>query len=134
MPIEKIHAGELVLAQNYDSGELAYKPVLAPTVRPETPVLQVSAGGTVIKTSLGHPFWVDGIGWQMAKELKVGQRLHAIGGAVVIDDVREIERTDCFNLVVADFNTYFVGDAKLLVHDNTLRGPNTAIVPGLLAQ
>jgi hypothetical protein len=106
---------------------------LTPTVRPQTPVLQVSAGRTVIKTSLGHPFWVDGIGWQMAKELKVGQRLHAIGGAVVIDDIREADPADCFNLVVADFNTYFVGDARLLVHDNTLRGPTTAIVPGLLA-
>ena len=30
-------------------------------------------------------------------------------------------RRRCFNLIVADFNTYFVGDAKVLVHDNMLR-------------
>ena len=132
MPIEKIHAGEVVLSQNYETGELAYKPVLVTTVRPEGPVLATHVGATVIKSTRGHPFWVDGIGWQMAKELKTGERLHTINGAVSIDEVTEVEPADCFNLVVADFNTYFVGDAKLLVHDNTLRGPTAAIVPGLV--
>ena len=45
MPIEKIHAGEVVLSQNYETGELAYKPVLATTVRPEGPVLATHIGG-----------------------------------------------------------------------------------------
>ena len=35
------------------------------------------------------------------------------------------------NLVVADFNTYFVGQRKILVHDVTPRRPTTSIVPGL---
>ena len=132
MPIEMIRAGELVLSQNYETGELAYKPVLATTVRPEGPTLQTRAGGTFVRSTRGHPFWVDGIGWQMAKELKAGERLHTINGAVSNEEVTDGDPADCFNLVVADFNTYFVGDAKLLVHDNTLRGPTTAIVPGLL--
>ena len=134
MPIEQVRPGELVLSQSTQTGELAYKPVLATAMRPAGSVFETHVGGYVIKSTRGHPFWVDGTGWQMAKELKVGQRLHAIDGAVVIDDVREVEPADCFNLVVADFNAYFVGDAKLLVHDNTLRGPTTAIVPGLLAE
>ena len=36
-----------------------------------------------------------------------------------------------YNLVVADWNTYFVGRGKLLVHDITLPGPTTTEVPGL---
>jgi hypothetical protein len=32
---------------------------------------------------------------------------------------------------VDDFNTYFVGQQGLLVHDNEFRKPTRAIVPGL---
>jgi hypothetical protein len=38
-----------------------------------------------------------------------------------------------FNLVVADFNTYFVGKAKLLVHNNAPRNATATHVPGLRA-
>jgi hypothetical protein len=37
-----------------------------------------------------------------------------------------------FNLIVADFNTYFVGDRLLLVHDNTPCRPPAVPVPALL--
>ena len=33
-PIESLEIGDLVLAQNVDTGELAYKPVIGRTVRP----------------------------------------------------------------------------------------------------
>ncbi len=33
--------------------------------------------------------------------------------------------------VVADFHDYFVSNAKVLVHDNLLRGPTLTTVPGL---
>ena len=36
-----------------------------------------------------------------------------------------------YNLVVADFNTYFVGPEKILTHDVTERRPTRSIVPGL---
>lgn len=130
-PIERVRTGDIVLSMNVETGELMYKPVVGIALRPEGPTIQTHVGGTVIKSTRGHPFWVDGIGWQMAKELKTGERLHTINGAVAIEEVTDGDPADCFNLVVADFNTYFVGDAKLLVHDNTLRGPTAAIVPGL---
>jgi len=38
-----------------------------------------------------------------------------------------------FNLVVADFDTYFVGEAGILVHDNMYRTPAQVATPGLLA-
>ena len=36
-----------------------------------------------------------------------------------------------YNLIVADFHTYFVGEGKILSHDNTIREPTVALVPGL---
>ncbi len=39
-----------------------------------------------------------------------------------------------YNLVVADFHTYFIGEAKILVHDNTIHQPTDVVVPGLAAR
>ena len=36
-----------------------------------------------------------------------------------------------FNLIVADFNSYFVGKHGILVHDNTPRAATAALLPGL---
>jgi hypothetical protein len=35
---------------------------------------------------------------------------------------------------VADFNTYFVGESGVLVHDNTPRTPTRAVLPGLTSK
>ena len=67
----------------------------------------------------------------MAKELKAGQWLHTVHGSVQIESAEPSEEAVCYNLVVADFHDYFVGAAKVLVHDNLLRGPTMATVPGL---
>ena len=87
----------------------------------------------MLVTTLGHPFWVNGAGWKMAKELKPGQRLHTLSGAAEIKGTEDLPNPDrAYNLVVADFNSYFVGPANALVHDNLYRQSTTAKVPGLL--
>jgi tetratricopeptide (TPR) repeat protein len=131
MQIENIKVGELVLAQDSETGELAYKPVIGTTIRPASPLIETHLGDTLIRSTRGHPFWVDGIGWQMAKELKAVQWLHTAHGPVQIDSAEPSDEAVCYNLVVADFHDYFVSDAKVLVHDNLLRGPTLATVPGL---
>jgi hypothetical protein len=133
LAIEKIHLGELVLAQNVDSGELAYKPVVATTVGPQVrPLVEIVAGGEMIRCTYGHLFWVSGTGWQMAKELKAGQWLHTAHGPILIDSVEKKGEAVCHNLIVADFNTFFVTDKAFLVHDINVRSPTDATVPGLV--
>jgi Pretoxin HINT domain len=131
MQIEKIKVGELVLAQNTETGELAYKPVIGTTIRPASPLIETRVGETLIRSTRGHPFWVAGTGWQMAKELKAGEWLHTVHGPVQIESAEPSEDAVCYNLVVADFHNYFVSAVKVLVHDNLLRGPTMATVPGL---
>jgi hypothetical protein len=133
MAIEQIQIGECILAQNIETGELAYKPVIGTTVRPPSPLVVISVGGETIRATRGHPFWISGIGWQMAKELKAGQTLHTPHGPLPIDSISEAEAATCYNLVVADFGTYFITDQHVLVHDNNLRQVTTATVPGLIA-
>ena len=134
MAIEAVKTGELVLSQNPETGELAYRPVFYTTVRPPSRLIEIHLGSTVIRVSRGHPLWVDGIGWQMAKELKAGQRLHTPAGSVEIESAQQNGEAECYNLVVADFNSYFVGEHRFLVHDNLLRQVTTATVPGLIEE
>ena len=65
LPIEQMKVGDRVLAQEVESGELAYKAVLAVTVRKPGPRMQVRLGAETIVTTPGHPFWVVGQGWRL---------------------------------------------------------------------
>jgi hypothetical protein len=130
-PNEQLRAGDLVLSQDVRTGELAYKPVTATTVRSPSPLVELDVGGATIRATRGHPFWVSGIGWKMAKELVPGEWLHTAAGAAPIDDIRSAPAEKCYNLVVAHNDNYFVSDARLLVHDNNMRDVRRAIVPGL---
>jgi hypothetical protein len=131
--IEQIRVGDLVLSQDCETGELAYKPVLKTTIRPAGKLIKIEAGGEAFETSGGHLFWVAGEGWTKSRNLQSGQVLHTTAGPAYVTAVGAGSEAQTYNLVVADFSTYFVGDAKLLSHDNTVRTPTRALVPGLRA-
>jgi len=133
-PIETIEPGDLVLAEDVKSGELKYQPVVARTVRPPGPIVKLSIEDEQILATKGHPFWITGAGWRMAKEVTKGELLHGISGSTAICKIESAEDAEAYNLVVADMNTYFVGTHGILVHDNTPRQPTRAAVPGLAAK
>jgi hypothetical protein len=133
-PIERLSVGDRVLAQDQDTGELAFAPVLERTTRKQTDILQISAGGETIRATKGHPFWVNGQGWKMTKNLKVGDLLHSLNGAVAIDQIEPDIQQVAYNLVVEKSHNYFVGNTALLVHDNVVRQVTPAVVPGLIAE
>ena len=133
-PIESIEIGDCVLAQDPDTGEMAYKVVLDTTVRPASPVMRLVLGTEELSMTLGHPLWAVGKGWQMSKQLSLGDALHTLHGSAVIDRIEKVDEQEAFNLVVADFNTYFVGKSGVLAHDNTPRRPTRVLVPGLLPE
>ncbi len=129
--IESLQIGDLVLSQDVNTGEIRYKPVMGRTLRPAGPIVQISTGDEKIRATRGHPLWVDGLGWRMAKELEDGAMLQTLSGSGRIDAVAPAADAETYNLVVADFNTYFVGKNGILSHDNTPRRPTQAIVPGV---
>jgi hypothetical protein len=131
---ERIRVGDLVLSQHAETGELAYKPVLRTTVRPSGKLIRIQAASEEFQTSGGHLFWVAGQGWTKSRDLQSGQVLHTVAGPAYVSYVESGTEAETYNLVVADFNTYFVGDAKVLSHDNTVRTPTRAIVPGLQSE
>ena len=131
-PIEQVQVGDLVLAQDLRSGQLTYKPVTDISQRPPERLFQMRAESDVLQASGGHPLWVNGQGWMLARDMESGMVLHAIDRGVLVTDVESAEAQATYNLVVDGFHTYFVGKAGILCHDNTPRRPTNAKVPGLL--
>ena len=63
-----------------------------------------------------------------------GMELHTVDGTLCVRQLGDGPEVRSFNLIVADFHSYFVGQARVLSHDNTVRKATNAIVPGLLDQ
>jgi hypothetical protein len=67
----------------------------------------------------------------MSKELGDDAMLHGVAGPARVKATEPAADAEAYNLVVADFNTYFVGESGLLVHDNTPRHSARVAVPGI---
>ena len=130
-PIESIQVGDLVVAKEVESGELAYRPVLRTTRRPSGPLMKIELHDESIRSSLGHPFWVSGEGWVKAKDLQSGMELHTLDGCVRISSVSKSDPEETFNLIVDGFASYFVGESRILSHDHSMPEPTVRVVPGL---
>ncbi len=125
--VEKLTVGDRVLARNVTTGELRFRPVIRPTIRPTSPTLRISLDGEVIQASGGHPFWVSGTGWVKARDLKAEMRLQTVDGVAEVKSVESGEAVELYNLIVEADSSYFVGDLGILSHDNTIpsRGSKT---------
>lgn len=129
-PIESLAVGDLVLSMDVATGERCFRPVIGTTVRPPSGLMQLSAGSYELRTTPGHPFWVEGAGWRMAKELSEGDRVVSAEGTPLA--IRHLQKFDAdtqveeeaYNLIVEGTNNYFVGQEGLLSHDNTPRRPD----------
>lgn len=131
LAIDKVQPGDLVMAQNVESGELALKPVIQTTIRPPERTLSIVTQLETIHATPGHCWWVSGKGWLRTKELEPGMMLHtADGNAEVLAVDLDSTPVKTYNLVVADFSTYFVGQQRLLSYDNTQVAPTLRSVPG----
>ncbi|MGD0900642.1 MAG: polymorphic toxin-type HINT domain-containing protein [Thermoguttaceae bacterium] len=131
LAIERIRVGDRVLAQDPDTGQLAYKPVLHTTVREDAPLVRLDLLDDTITSSSGHPFWIAGQGWVKARDIGPYMHFHGAAGTTPLVN-SQLEGTGrVYNLIVADFHSYFVGKAMVLSHDITRRSPSDVLVPGL---
>ena len=103
-PIEEIQVGDYVLSSPEDgSGKPEYKRVLRTFVNEPQRIFYVSilpegweypdSSHFVVATG-NHPFWVEGIDWTLADQLKPQQRLRqGNGGFATVGGVKPIYRT-----------------------------------------
>ena len=120
--IEDIQIGDNVWAYNSETGETELKEVLNVWIKETDEILHVSTSdGETIDTTTNHPFYVEEKGWVAAGDLEVGDVLYTADGDEV--EVTDLELENLaepilvYNLDVADFDTYFVGEYGVLVHN-----------------
>jgi hypothetical protein len=120
VPVEQITVGDRVLARDMATGNLSYRPVLRPTVRPATSTIEIKLEGDVIQASGGHRFWILDKGWVKARDLTPGMRLLTVRGSTPVVSIEPAEEVELFNLVVEQDSNYFVSQSGVLSHDNTI--------------
>ncbi|MDY3562921.1 polymorphic toxin-type HINT domain-containing protein [Gemmata sp. JC673] len=112
--VEDVRPGEEVLSRpERDPGAEAEWKVVEERFERFGPVLHLHfSGGELIRTTPEHPFWVQERGWTAAGALKEGDRIATLSGEWV--PVGEVYDTGTwepvYNLRVADYHTYFVGE------------------------
>lgn len=100
VPIEKLHAGDLVLSQPERGGEIDYRPIVRTFVREDKEVylVQFIAEGdseivSLVVTST-HPFWVKELGWIGVEYLEPGHTLKLHDGSpAVVHSVSKVLST-----------------------------------------
>ena len=120
--IEDIEVGDKVWAYNPETGETELKEVLNVWVKETDEILHVSTSdGETIDTTTNHPFYVEEKGWVAAGNLEIGDILCTVDGDKIEVTDTELEKLaepiSVYNLEVADFHTYFVGEYGVLVHN-----------------
>jgi hypothetical protein len=100
--IEAIQVGDYVLSSLDDgSGKSEYRQVVNTFKHLKKRIFEIShripgkSGPSFTIAATGnHPFWVDGIGWTRADELKNGQVLRVADGSKrVVDTIKPVYRT-----------------------------------------
>jgi hypothetical protein len=112
--IETIQPGERVMSRDQwdEHGEIAAKIVEEVFTR-FAGIWELVMEGRSIRTTMEHPFFVVGKGWTAAHEQRVGDTVTCaeIGRVVTVESIRDTgDWEPVYNLRVAEYHTYFVGD------------------------
>jgi len=131
-PIEDIKLGDKVLAVEEATGKVAPKAVTA-LIRPgpkqlyELSLTDPGGEAETFHATDDHPWKVQGKAWVETAKLAPGNRIKTGSGADMV--VTKLELTDrveeTYNLTVADWHTFLVGEDQALVHNvNCNIGPS----------
>ena len=120
-PIEEIQVGDRVLSENELTGEVAVKSVTETYVNETDELVHIGVNGETISATPSHPFYVDKLGWTLARSLRAGDVLVLSNGELVTVEWVQHEILESpikvYNFEVQDFHTYFVGECGVLVHN-----------------
>lgn len=113
MAIERLRAGDRVLSRDEHDvgGEVGAKAVEETFVR-HGEIWELRLGGRTVLVTPEHPVFVRDRGWTPAGEVVAGDELATLSGEwrAVASNRSTGETATVYNLRVADWHTYFVGD------------------------
>ena len=134
--ISEVELGDLLVARNELTGEVALKPVtelLRYEGRQfyELELIDEEGISTLLDVTDDHPFWVEKYGWVDSDDLKPGMLVMDLDGDWLgVKSMVPVEREGlAYNFEVGDFHTYFVGESDVWVH-NCPNGKGTDIPEG----
>ena len=120
-PIEEIEVGDKVLSEDETTGEVAVKTVTETYINETDELIHIGVNGETISATPSHPFYVDKLGWTLARSLRAGDVLVLSNGELVTVEWVQHEILESlikvYNFEVQDFHTYFVGESSVLVHN-----------------
>lgn len=127
-PIEEIRPGDQVWAKNLTTGESQVRPVTGLFRKQAASLMTITlASGAIVVVTEEHPFMVDGEGWVLSGDLRVGDRLtqrDGRAGTIARIDIQPGGQT-VYNFEVAGDHNYYITDAQLLVHNCSIgSGPS----------
>ena len=121
--IDQLRIGDMVQSKNEFTREMQSKPVsnLFLTKGKQLYALTtLNSNGLkeTVEVTDNHPYWVEGE-WIESAKLQQGMVLtDEAGKKVEVLALQKLGKTqDTYNIEVADFHTYFVGESKVLVHN-----------------
>jgi RHS repeat-associated protein len=134
-PIEEIAVGDFVLAMNEETGEIAPRRV-TDLIRPEAkPLYELRALDGAGETEMfyatdDHPWRIHDRGWVETVDLRSGDRIDTASDEdLVVTSLTLTERVErTYNLTVADWHTFLIGDDRAVVHNSDC--PRKTRIPG----
>jgi RHS repeat-associated protein len=111
-PIEEFKVGDFVLSASENDPTAAVQPRRVEQLFVRVGViLELRVAGRSIKTTVEHPFYVHGKGWQKAGALAQGDLLRThCGSFVAVESIESSnEVATVYNLSIDEYHTYFVG-------------------------
>ncbi|MDS0527709.1 polymorphic toxin-type HINT domain-containing protein [Clostridium sp. SHJSY1] len=117
-----MQVGDFVYATDVKTGNKKYKEVLQVHIRNTNEFVKLNVEGKEIITTPGHLFYTSESIWIIARELKPGDEIISSDGQVrKVISIKEalLEETErIYNLSVEGYNTYYVSEIGLLVHND----------------
>lgn len=120
LPIEQIAPGHLVLSADELIRDPEEQPVVATSNSRTIRIVRIKIGTEEIATTRNHRFLLERSGWLAASTLRASDRLEtASRKPVEIVSIRNevVDELPTYNLEIANYHTYFVGHASVMVHN-----------------
>ncbi|MFF2727050.1 RICIN domain-containing protein [Streptomyces sp. NPDC058008] len=126
--ISDVRVGETVLATDPATGRSAAQPVSDTFRHDTTRLVDITVGDGLLTSTAGHRFHVEGRGWTLVSDLRVGDRLRTPEGTLHrvhgIEDRTGLAPSEVYDLTVDGFRTFYVGTGgdrpqDVLVHNCT---------------
>jgi hypothetical protein len=126
--IEEIQAGDMVWSQSDVSGERSLKRVLRTFANVAHLLVVLYVGTNTLEATPEHPLWVADQGWKAAGQIQVGDELWTRDGQplAVMDIGQKQGRFTVHNIEIENWHSYFVGEDRLLVHNECISANATA--------